>query len=121
MRLVDDALLCLRATQRRLLARADVRVPSAARVVDHINRLGDAAEHRHQRQRAQQKAKFVFMIEVAYHIANGADIANDRRIGQRDLGDCPYRPRSSAKSPRSAPLSIHEKNREYPLAAVDSR
>ncbi len=71
------------------LAGADERVADATGVVDHINRLGDAAEDGHQRQHAQQEAELVPMIEVADHIANGADVADNRRIGQRNLCDCP--------------------------------
>ena len=83
--LVDDLLLA----GSMALAGADERMSDATGVVDHVNRLGDAAEDWHQRQHAQEKPELVSVIDVADHISNGADVADDWGIGQRNLGDCP--------------------------------
>jgi hypothetical protein len=82
---VNDPLLSLCVA----LAGADERMPDTAGVVNHVNRLGDATEDGYQRQHAQQESKFISVLDVANHVANGADIADNWRIGQGNLGDCP--------------------------------
>ena len=54
-------------------------------VVDHIHRLGDAAQHGYQRNRAQQKAQLVAVVNVAEHVTDRADVADNGRIRQRHL------------------------------------
>jgi hypothetical protein len=71
------------------LWRAHARIPDALGVVEHINRLGNPAQHWKQHQQVQQESETVFMGEVGCHITHGAQSADDRGTGQRHLGDCP--------------------------------
>src|SRR5262245_21482397 len=73
------------------LWRVHARMLDALRVMDHIERLGNPAQHWDQHEPVQQEPEAVSMREVSRHVTHGAHSANDRGTGQRHLGDGPRR------------------------------